>query len=277
MRTILMLGVLAMSGLAAGPMLVTTKDVAARQGDGKTVVLHVGTKMDYEAGHVPGARLVTLADISLNGKLRLEMPEEADLRERLLKLGLGDGARVVVYAANDSIQSATRVWFTVAYAGLEAQLMDGGLAAWKAAGMEVETKPAEFAAARSLTLRPHRDWIVDAKWVEGHLKDPAVRVVDARLPEFYRGENANGMPRAGHIPGAVNVPFSTLVGGSKKFLEQKELAGRLGSSGQNVVAYCHIGMQATVVFFAARLAGLDARLYDGSFEDWSSRASLPVE
>lgn len=262
--------------LGAAEMLLPVSGLEALKANPKLVLLHVGMKADYDAGHIPGARLVTMAELANTGKLRLEMPDEADLKARLMKLGITNGVPVVVYAGNESIQSATRVWFTLAYAGLEPSLLNGGLAAWKAKGLGTETAAASFAPASDLTLKLHKDWIVDAEWVNGHLKDPKVAIVDARLPEFYSGQQANGMPRAGHLPGAKNVPFSSLVTAEKALLPKAELAGKIGD-GKTVVTYCHIGMQATVAFFAAKLTGQDAKLYDGSFEDWSARKELPIE
>jgi thiosulfate/3-mercaptopyruvate sulfurtransferase len=101
-------------------------------------------------------------------------------------------------------------------------------------------------------------------------------LVDARTPEFYSGASAGSMQRAGHIPGARSVPFVTLFTASGTFKSASELRQILGSGSEPLVTYCHIGQQATVPYFAARLLGLEARLYDGSFQEWSGRGELPV-
>ena len=129
------------------------------------------------------------------------------------------------------------------------------------------------------TARPHADRVVDATWVQAHLQDQGVVLVDARDPEFYSGANAGGQPRAGHIPGAHNIPFNSLFDAQHRMKPASELRTELGSAGapdQVIVPYCHIGQQATVVYFSARRLGLRARLYDGSFQDWSRRPELPV-
>lgn len=263
-------------------LLISADALAARLQDPALVILHVGTPKDYEAGHVPGARLVTLADLSVTGPggLRLEMPPLEKLRETLLKLGVADGKRVVIYPGNESIQSATRVWFTFDYLGWSksASLLDGGLSGWKAAGKPLSTEtPAASAAQGKLTLKPQPKLIVDAGWLKGKVDKPGLRLIDARLPEFYTGANNSGMPRAGRIPGAVNVPFPTLVtGADRKLLAPAELQSKIGSANKDLVVYCHIGQQATLVYFASRYLGLKPRLYDGSFQDWSSRPELPV-
>ena len=265
-------------------MLVSTEWLAGHLRDESLVVLHAGSQKDYEAGHIPGARLVTLAGISVTGEngLRLEMPPVNALEEAVGRLGVTAGSRVIVYAGTDSVQSATRVWFTLDYLGLgnRASLLDGGLALWQAERRPVSTEalPVE---PRRFTAHPAPDRIVDAAWVQAHLADPQVQLLDARLPEFYSGANAGGMSRAGHIPGARSVPYTSLLDEHGRLKPAPALRATLGAGGTVApaltVTYCHIGQQATVLYFVARYLGLDVRLYDGSFQDWSMRRDLPVE
>jgi thiosulfate/3-mercaptopyruvate sulfurtransferase len=259
--------------MQAGDLLISPAGLKSELSNPRLVVLHVGSAADYEAGHVPGAQLVTLADLSVPGEnnLRLQLPAVEVLREKLMKMGIGDGSRVVIYAGNDSVQSATRIWFTFDYLSLEAAMLNGGLAAWKAAGFEVSQDKPQIVAAQALQVKARPEVVVDAAWLEKHLQDPAIAIVDARLEEFYTGKNAGNMPRAGHIPGAKSVPFPTLLTAQKEFMKDAPLGDK------PIVTYCHIGMQATVVYFTARLAGKDVKLYDGSYEDWSRRSELPVE
>jgi len=127
--------------------------------------------------------------------------------------------------------------------------------------------------------RMHPEVVVGADWVASHLNDNTVAIVDARGAQFYQG-HGGGMPRAGHIPGAVNIQFSSLVDSTNRLKDKKELEKIFAAAGVKpgviVVPYCHIGQQASLVYFVARYLGYDARLYDGSFEDWSSREDLPV-
>ena len=127
---------------------------------------------------------------------------------------------------------------------------------------------------------PRDDVVVTAQWVAAHRADAAVAVIDARNPRFYTGEDTN-YTRPGHIPGARNIPFDTVVDSSAHVLAGPELERLFTAAGATpgtlVVTYCHIGQQATAVWFAARLLGREARLYDGSYTEWDRLTELPVE
>lgn len=263
--------------LGAAELLLSPAELQAELKNPRLVLLHVGSSKDYEEGHIAGAQLMTLPDLSVAGEnnLRLQLPPVTVLKEKLMKLGVGTGSRVVIYAGNESVQSATRIWFTFDYLSIPASMLNGGLSAWKTAGLAVTKEVPIVELAKELAVQPRPEVVVDAAWLSQHLKDSSIAVVDARLEEFYSGKNAGNMPRAGRIPGATNVPFPTLLGANKEFLPVAELNAKLGDKA--IVAYCHIGMQATVVYFSARLAGKDVKLYDGSYEDWSRRTELPVE
>lgn len=278
---ILLAAVAAACGAERPELLVSTGWLADRLHDPSLVILHVGSRSDYDAGHVPGARLITLADVSMTGEggLRLELPAQGALEAAFGKVGISDSSRVVIYAGTDSVSAATRVWFTLDYlgAGSRVSLLDGGLAAWRGEGRPLSTATPAVAPAR-FTARPQPDRLADASWIAARLKDPGMVLLDARTPDFHSGRNAGPMPRAGRIPGARNLPANDLIGPDRKL--RPELLAQLAgpdAARQPVVIYCHIGQLATVLYFSARYLGLDARLYDGSFQDWSARADLPVE
>jgi len=250
------------------------------------VVLHVGDRAGYDSGHVPGARFTDGMDLhqmtDRASGLSVEMPAAAVLHDHLAALGIGDGSRVIVYAADGAWTDATRVLAALDYAGLpRVSFMNGGTRAWTDAGgaLSKETPAARKGTLAALTPRP---LVVDAEFVKAHLKTPGFVVVDARATAFYDGSRAGGQPRtAGHLPGAVSIPFDSLVGPDGRLKPQRDLFAIFNAAGvkagsDTVVAYCHVGVQATAVVLAAKAMGLKAVLYDGSFEDWSKRG-LPVE
>ena len=256
--------------------------------DPDLVLLHVGTKPTYDAGHIAKARYVTLRDLTVdNGAvpgLSLEMLPPDVLRDRLAALGISDRSRVVVYQSDDQWTQSTRVMLTLDYAGLANVVwLDGGQKAWAKAGQPLSTEvPTVTPGVLSpLKLRPV---VVDADFVKAHLNTPAFAIVDSRLPAFYDGTRTGGRApnehKTGHVAGALSAPFDSFVSTDVQLKPADEIAAVFTKAGvkpgDTVITYCHIGQQATATLFAARTLGYKVVLYDGSFEDWSKR-DLPVE
>ena len=264
-------------------MIVSTAWLAQHLNDNSLVLLQVGDKDEYTAAHIPGAQFIALADISTpRGEgLALELPAVSQLKTTFEKLGISDKSRIVVYFGKDWVTPTTRVFFTLDYLGLgdRAAILDGGLPAWRAAGGAV-TSEVHIPAMGKFTPHPNPKLVVDAGWVSANLNKPGVMILDARASKFYTGEEVGRMPRGGHIPGAKNIPFDSVVEDSNKF-KSVETLGQLFNTagvkeGDSVTTYCHIGQQASLLYFVARYLGYEAHLYDGSFEDWSHRPELPV-
>jgi thiosulfate/3-mercaptopyruvate sulfurtransferase len=262
--------------------------LAQHVADRDLVLLHVGNKDTYDAGHIAGARHVdfrtTLAAAEAANGLTLEMLPADVLRDRLAALGISDASRIVVYQSDDLWTPSTRVMLTLDYAGLSnVSWLDGGLKAWVTAGRPLSTEvPAVKAGTLSaLTLRTI---VVDADFVKAHLATPAFAIVDARATAFYDGTRTGGRApnehKAGHIAGAFTAPYDSFTSADVRLKPAEEIAAvftRAGvKPGDTVIGYCHIGQQATAMLFAARTLGYRVLLYDGSFEDWSKR-NLPVE
>ena len=272
-------------------VVVSTAWLADHLKDPDLVLLHVGEKAEYDAAHLPGARFVTLQDISVSDRtnpngLVLEVPPVGDLHDRLAALGIGDKSRVVVYFGKDWVSPTTRVLFTLDYAGLGAKsaMLEGGMPQWKSEGREVTTDVPVVTTASLAPLKT-RSLVVDAAWVKAHLGKSGVAVVDSRDTVFYNGTRTGGRPpmehRTGHIAGAKSVYFGSLFDDKNVLKAPGELRALFAAAGvqpgDTVVTYCHIGQQATATLFAARSLGHPVLLYDASFEDWSRRTELPVE
>ena len=264
-------------------LLLTPAQLRDRLTRGTVVLLHVGEAADYKAGHIPGARFLRYDAISQrrNG-LMLEMPPVVVLDSALESLGVSDDSRIVLYWSKDWYSPTTRVFLTLDYLGLgeKTSILDGGFAAWKSAGGPVTTAVPSSARGR-LTIHPRSDVIVDATAVRSAIGDTRTAIIDARDPRFYTGQATGMHAREGHVPGAKNLPFNTLIDEGGTFKSRETLEKLLDAAGatpdRRVISYCHIGQQATVVYFAARLLGRDARLYDGSWDEWSRMSELPIE
>jgi thiosulfate/3-mercaptopyruvate sulfurtransferase len=265
-------------------MIVSAEWLAQHLKDDSLVLLQVGEQAEFTGAHIPGAQFIQLSDISTpRGQgLALELPDIAQLKTTFEKLGIRDKSRIVVYFGKDWVTPTTRVFLTLDYLGLgdRTSILDGGLPAWRAEGRPVTTE-VHTPARGNFTPRPNKQIVVDAVWVNANLNKPGVMILDARASKFYTGEEVGRMPRGGHIPGARNIPFDSVVEDSNKFKSVETLRQLFNAAGvkpgDSVTTYCHIGQQASLLYFVARYLGYDAHLYDGSFEDWSHHPELPVE
>lgn len=276
----------AANGSSRERLVVTTPWLVQHLHDSDLVILHVGDRDSYQAGHIPGARYVDDHDVAVmdapNG-LSHEMPAAQVLHDNLAALGVSDSSHVIVYASDGAWTSSTRMVLTLDYAGLtNVSWLDGGLDGWKGAGQALSTD-APLKRAGTLAPLKLRPIIADAAFVQSHLHAPGFAIVDGRNSAFYDGSQkggAKGHQKAGHIPGAHSVPFTSLLSNGMTLKSNAELAAIFDKAGvkpgDTVIGYCHIGIQATAALFAARTLGHPVMLYDGSFEDWSLR-DLPVE
>jgi thiosulfate/3-mercaptopyruvate sulfurtransferase len=265
---------------------VTAGWVADRLADPNLVLLHVGDLASYRA-HLPGARLATLVDFYADPDpdgLSVELPAARRLQRTLVDLGVSDDSTIVVYYGRDWYAPATRVVLTLTAAGLgpQTRLLDGGMPAWIREGRPTSV---EVPAPRkgSLTMPRMLPLVVDAGFVRSHASDPRVAIVDARTRPFYTGEvrARRDSDRRGHIPGALNVPYNELFDEVGAFRPRNDMARLFAQAGVEpddiILAYCHAGLQSTVVLFAAHMLGHRVWLYDGSIEDWALRRNLPLE
>lgn len=279
------LGTAVAYGKVRSSMIVTTDWLAKHLNDKSLVLLHVGEKKEYDAAHIPGAQFIQISDISTpRGEgLTLELPPVDQLKATFEKFGVSDNSRIVIYFGKDWVTPTARVYFTLDYLGLgdRASILDGGLPAWTAENRPVTTDVIA-AKAGKFAPRPNGKLVVDAAWVKANLSKPGVVILDARDNKFFTGAEKGMMPRAGHIPGAKSIPFGSVTQDADLKFESPDVLRKLFADAgvkqsDSVATYCHIGQQASLLYFVARYLGYDAHLYDGSFQDWSNRSELPVE
>jgi thiosulfate/3-mercaptopyruvate sulfurtransferase len=269
---------------AREPMLVTVDWLAEHLSDPSLVLLQIGDKKDYDKGHIPGAQFLEYKSISTpHGQgLMLELPPVEQLVSVFEQLGVSNRSHIILFFGTDWVTPTTRVYWTLDYLGLgdHTSILNGGLVAWQASHHPVSTEVKQVAKG-SITPAPRKEIVADADWVSGHLNKPNVTIIDARTHEFYNGSQSDGHPRSGHIPGASNLSYLDVIDqDNNKFKSAdalKELFRAAGlKPGNTMVSYCHIGQRATVLYFTAKMLGYDAKMYDGSWEDWSQRTNLPI-
>ncbi len=209
-----------------------------------------------------------LSDHTVTGRGRHPLPSGRDLEAAARRWGVRGGVPVVVYDDWNRAGSA-RAWWVLTAAGIpDVRILDGGLAAWRgplesgsvtAAPGDVTVKHSDLYAGALPTLTAEEVTASD------------VTLLDARAPERFRGDVEPVDPVAGHIPGARNVPSTSLLDADGRFIpDVPELTGEIG-------AYCGSGVTASVVIAALAAAGVDAALYPGSWSEWSSDSTRPVE
>lgn len=242
---------------------------------------------DYARGHLPDAVYLDLDDdlaAEPGAGGRHPLPDPADLQRVLRAAGVRGGAPVVAYDA-DNGSIAARVWWLLRWVGHErVAVLDGGFAAWAAAGGPVTTT-VPVPSPGDITVRPGGMPVVDADGA-AELARTGV-LLDARAPERYRGDVEPMDQRAGHVPGAVNAPFAGHTGEDGHWLPAARLAERFADigvgvgDGAPVGAYCGSGVTATSVLLALEVAGVTSplapgTLYAGSWSQWSSDPDRPV-
>jgi thiosulfate/3-mercaptopyruvate sulfurtransferase len=268
------------------PMLVTVDWLADHLNDPSLVLLQIGERKDYDRGHIPGAQFLEYENISTPHNhgvtLMLELPPVDQLVSTFERFGVSNRSHIVLYFGTNWVSPTTRVYWTLDYLGLgdRTSILSGGLVAWEATHHPVSNEVKQPTKG-SITPAPRKEIVADADWVSSHLNMPTVTIIDARTHEFYNGSQSDGNPRSGHIPGASNLSYLDVVDqDNNKFKNVDALKDLFRAAGLKpgnlMVSYCHIGQRATVLYFTAKMLGYDAKMYDGSWEDWSHRANLPI-
>jgi thiosulfate/3-mercaptopyruvate sulfurtransferase len=235
----------------------------------------------YRAGHLPGAVFVDLdrdlaAPPGAAGRHPLPAPDQA--RAALRRLGVRAGREVVAYDDGDA-SVAARAWWLLRWAGHDdVRVLDGGYAAWLAAGQPVVAGDPPAVTPGDLVVRPGGMPVVDADGAAAVARTGVL--LDVRVPARFRGETEPVDPVAGHVPGARNAPLAGNLGPDGRFLDPADLAARFAAlgvrPGVDVAAYCGSGVAAAQTVLALEVAGLTGALYVGSWSHWVADPHRPV-
>ncbi|OBB32714.1 thiosulfate sulfurtransferase [Mycolicibacterium peregrinum] len=272
-------------------VFVTAGDLRERIGSGDPVtVLDVRWSLAepdgeqaYLSGHLPAAVYVSLdrelSDHGVAGRGRHPLPSGSDLQAAARRWGVRTGVPTVVYD-DWNLAGSARAWWVLTAAGIDdVRILDGGLAAWRAAGGALQSGP--------VTPEPGEIDVVYGDLYRGALRTLTAEeagagigvLLDARAPERFRGEVEPVDPVAGHIPGAVNLPstqFLTADGTLRPDAQLQALLADRFTAGADVGAYCGSGVTAALAVAGMAAAGVDAALYPGSWSEWASDPERPV-
>jgi thiosulfate/3-mercaptopyruvate sulfurtransferase len=274
--------------------LVSTAALAPHVDDPAFAIVDCRSKLDdetwgereYRTSHLPGA---VYADLKrdLSGPLtgangRHPLPDPQTLAQTFGRLGIASGVQVVAYDQDNGMW-ASRLWWLLRWMGHDAAaVLDGGFAKWTAEGRPTASGDVRR-APRRFDGTPRAEMAVDVDAVAARLGSPEWRLVDARAPERFRGDSEPIDRTPGHIPGAVNHFFGTNLAEDKTFRTPEELRAGFapalgGMAADRVICYCGSGVTACHNLLALEHAGIaGAKLYVGSWSEWSADPSRPVE
>jgi thiosulfate/3-mercaptopyruvate sulfurtransferase len=241
-------------------------------------------RAEYDQRHIPGAVFFDVDEISdKTTHLPHMLPAADKFGSRMKKLGIGDGARIVVYDGNGGI-AAARVWWTLRIFGhREVAVLDGGLMKWMAEDRPLEDMPPN-PGERHFTPRLDNTMVRSKEQLLANIDSKREQVLDARAAGRFNATEPELWPgrRAGHIPGSLNLPYLQLMRPDGTFLPPDQLRAKFAAAGVDpkkpVVTSCGSGVTACVLALGLDLIGhRDVAVYDGSWAEWGLPGETPVE
>jgi thiosulfate/3-mercaptopyruvate sulfurtransferase len=247
-------------------------------------ILKRDAKQEYAAAHIPGAVYFDIDEVAdESSPLPHMLPDAVKFSSRARRLGLGDGARIVIYDNNGYSASARAWWMFRLFGHPDVAVLDGGLAKWRAEGRPVTDQPVTPREAH-FTARQNNLLVRDLEQMRANLLSRREQVVDARSRGRFAGtepEPRQGL-RGGHIPASLSLPHLELIGGDGTLLSEDELRRRFAAAGVDlgrpIATTCGSGVTASTLALALyQLGREDVAVYDGSWTEWGGRSDTPVE
>jgi thiosulfate/3-mercaptopyruvate sulfurtransferase len=241
-------------------------------------------RAEFLAGHIPGARFFDLDDIcDTETKLPHMLPAPEKFSSRMRAMGVGDGKRAIVYDAAGLFSAARAWWMFKVFGHDDVAVLDGGLPKWKAEGRPLAEGTPAKAQERHFTSRYRAMMVRDLGEMLKAVAGGASQIADARSPSRFRGEEPEPRPgvRAGHMPGARNVHYVSLLDSDGTLKSPERIAAVFAAAGidlaRPVITSCGSGVTAAVLSLGLTLAGArEHALYDGSWAEWGAAATTPV-
>lgn len=238
-------------------------------------------RAEYEAAHIPGAMFLDLASLAdSDSSLPNMLPPAHKFASRMQSLGIGDGARVVIYD-NSPLHTSARAWWVMrTFGASQVAILDGGLQKWVAEGRPTENGRPHNRHAHFSPLKDEAA-AVDKDFMLANLDSRTHQVLDARPADRFAGGGVDphGIP-SGHIPGSKNLPQDRLFNADNTFKRGAALQAEFDQAGVDLdkplVTSCGSGVTACTLLFGAHLLGKDGgRLYDGSWSEWGADPTTP--
>ncbi|MEP1095466.1 MAG: rhodanese-like domain-containing protein [Cyclobacteriaceae bacterium] len=280
---------LATSGLSAQESrLVNAEWLQNRMEKENLVIFHIGREDAYNKEHIVGAVYMQPSEYTYEDDVRVfDLPTDQELKSLFESKGVSNNKDVVIYTPKNWIPLVTRLYFTLDYLGHghKTYILDGGLVAWKDSNGNISNEIPKLTKG-NFDIEPNMNLLADKEEVLASIEDERVDIVDCRAQVYYTAIEATHGARKGRVPGAKTIPYTTLYQetdiGAYKFKTLDQISeifeGQELKKDQSIVLYCHIGMQLTVVYTAAKLLGYkNVKMYDGSFREWGPDETLPIE
>lgn len=268
---------------AQQPVIVSPQWLNENLKDPSLVILYTGfvIRDDYDKEHIEGSRFLWPEWLAFNKpEGNMFAPDPKTATRVLQDLGINKDSKIVICHRGADVTIAARMFMTLEHFGLNGKVsfLSGGMEAWKRAGFPVTDKAAVFKKG-NIELK-EEGALVNKEYVLNALSTTDKVVVDARMKRWYDGD-PTGNPRDGHISGALNIPYPDMIDSTNSFkpvsILEKNFKTVVPDRMKEVVVYCFIGQTACVDYVVGRDLGYKMKVYEGSMQEWSRDAKLPME